>query len=73
MRATMTGRTIAWVSKVSQSLCKLTADQIEDVHRSLSAGQLQYEIAARLGVHKSTISNIHRNKGYIWLRPQGTL
>lgn len=67
MRATMSGRKIVWVNKVSRSLCKLTAEQIEDVKTALAQGTMQYVIATRYGVHKSTISNIHRGKGYKWL------
>lgn len=70
MRAIMTGRKITWVGKVSRGLCRLTAEQFADVHRRLANGEKQYDIARLVGVHKSTISNIHRGKGYLWLNQQ---
>lgn len=70
MRATMTGRTIHWIDKVSRSLCKLTAEQVADVHRLIASGVTQTAIATRFHVDKGTISNIHRGKGYRWLKSE---
>lgn len=72
MRRIMRGRKITWVNKVSQGLCKLTAEQVSKVKTLLRQGVPQRRIARRFGVHQGTICNINKGRGYLWLRkPSG--
>lgn len=51
-------------AKISSALKKLTPEQVLEIRALIAQGVKQYRIAELYGVHKSTISNIHRMKFY---------
>ena len=49
-----------------QGHARLTAEQVLEIRRRLAAGEMQRDVAARFGVHKTTISQIKRGKNWRW-------
>lgn len=64
MSAAHRGRLISWGARISESLRKLSAQQVADAHRRLSGGELVKDIAAELGLHRTTVSKIKKGTYY---------
>jgi predicted GIY-YIG superfamily endonuclease len=58
MRAVHAGRKITWIAKIAERLRKLTPEQAADVKRRLDAGERVKDIAAELGMHRTSISKV---------------
>lgn len=50
-----------------QGHARLTADQVREILKRLVAGETQGDIAARFGIHKTTVSQIKRGKNWRWI------
>lgn len=62
--AAMRGREVTWSAQISTSLNKLTDDQVRAIREELAAGESQYRIAERFGIHQGSVSNIARGATY---------
>lgn len=67
MRRIMTGRHVTWNERLRHANEKFSAEQVLEIRASLARGERQSSIAARFGVDKGTISNIHRGLFYRWV------
>jgi len=52
------GRTITWGEKISESLRKLTAEDVQEILRRLQCGERVGRLAKEYGVHRTTLSKI---------------
>ena len=50
--------------------CKLSRQEVVEVHRMLADGVLQKDIAKKFGVYQSTISDICTGNAWGWLRDE---
>lgn len=66
MSAAHRGRvfTADWRKRISESLNKLTPQQVREIRTALAAGDKQRDIAARFGIHQGSVSNIARGITY---------
>ena len=64
IRALMSGRSITWGNKISGALLKLTNDDVKDILLLFMEGARVCDIAARYGVHRTTISKIKKGTYY---------
>lgn len=58
MSVAHSGREIKWIGKISDSLRKLTNDQMVEITQARANGEKVQALADRYGVHRTTISKI---------------
>jgi len=62
MSKIMKGREITWGDAISEKLKKLTDDDVQDIKERLSRGEMDKDLAAEYGVHRTTLSKIKTGK-----------